>query len=471
MSEASRRFDRGVDPALPLAAAARVANLLAELGGATVEPGVTVVGHPPAPPVIVFEPALASRVSGIDLTAQQVSGALEAVGCSIQGHQERSAEWLHVTPPSWRPDVTDPYDLVEEVVRVIGYDQVPSVLPVAPPGTGLTVAQRLRRRVGHALAGAGFTEVYAYPFIGEQDLDALGLLTDDQRRHTVRVANPMSEREPLLHTTLAPALLKVLARNAGRGTGDAALSLAAPVFLRGAQPLPPAPLLPVDQAPTAQQRAALDAALPDQPRHLAVVLAGDREPPGWWGPARPATWADAIATARRVASVLHVEIEVRPAQQPPWHPGRCAQLSLDGHVIGHAGELHPRVCAAFGVPVRTAYAELDLDALISSAPPVVLAPVFSTMPVAKEDIAVVVDESVPAGAVQSALADGAGTLLESIRLFDVYTGDPVPAGRKSLAFALRFRAPDRTLTEADIAPARAAALARAAELCGAVLRS
>jgi phenylalanyl-tRNA synthetase beta chain len=357
------------------------------------------------------------------------------------------------------------------VVRVIGYDQVPSVLPVAPPGTGLTVAQRLRRRVGHALAGAGFTEVYAYPFMGDQDLDALGLPSDDPRRHTVRVANPMSEREPLLHTTLAPSLLKVLARNAGRGAGDVALSLVAPVFLRGAPPLPAAPLLPVDRAPTAQERAALDAALPDQPRHLALVLVGDREPAGWWGPARVASWADAIAATRRLASVLHVALEVAPAQQPPWHPGRCAQLSVAGEVVGHAGELHPRVCAAFGVPVRTAYAELDLDALVSAAPPVVLAPTFSTMPVAKEDIAVVVDEAVPAGAVQSALAEGAGELLESIRLFDVYTGDPVPAGHKSLAFALRFRAPDRTLTEADIAPARAAALARAAELYGAVLRS
>jgi phenylalanyl-tRNA synthetase beta chain len=467
MSEASRRFDRGVDPQLPRAAAQRVADLLAELGGATVEPEVTVVGEPPARPVIELDDQLVREVSGIDVGREDVSGALQAVGC--EGDLESTR--LQVVPPSWRPDLTDPYDLVEEVARVVGYDKIPSVLPVAPPGSGLTPAQRLRRRVGHALAGAGFTEVYAYPFIGEADLDALGLPSDDERRFTVRVANPMSEREPLLHTTLAPALLKVLARNTGRGSSDLSLCLVAPVFLRGAQPLPPAPLLPVDRAPTSDERAALDAALPAQPRHVAVALAGNREPAGWWGAARGAVWADAVATARRVAGVLHLELGVTPAQHAPWHPGRCGQLSLAGRVVGYAGELHPRVCTAYGVPARTAYAELDLDALVDAAPDVVEAPVFSTMPVAKEDVAVVVDVAVAAADVQRALAEGAGDLLESIRLFDVYTGDPVPPGRKSLAFALRFRAPDRTLTEADTAPARAAAVARAAELYGAELRS
>jgi phenylalanyl-tRNA synthetase beta chain len=467
ISEASRRFDRGVDPRLPRAAASRVARLLAELGGATVEPGVTVVGEPPARPVIELDHHLVREVSGIDVAREEVSGALQAVGC--EGDLESKP--LQVMPPSWRPDLTDPYDLVEEVARVVGYDKIPSVLPVAPPGSGLTQAQRLRRRVGHALAGAGFTEVYAYPFIGTDDLDALGLPVDDERRCTVQVANPLSEREPLLHTTLASALLKVLARNTGRGSSDLALCLMAPVFLRGSQPLPPAPLLPVDRAPTSDERAALDAALPAQPRHVAVALAGNREPAGWWGPARGAVWADAVATARRVAGVLHLELDVTPAQREPWHPGRCGQLSLSGRVVGYAGELHPRVCTAYGVPARTAYAELDLDALVDAAPDVVEAPVFSTMPVAKEDVAVVVDVAVAAADVQRALAEGAGDLLESIRLFDVYTGDPVPPGRKSLAFALRFRAPDRTLTEADTAPARAAAVARAAELYGAELRS
>ena len=154
----------------------------------------------------------------------------------------------------------------------------------------------------------------------------------------------------------------------------------------------------------------------------------------------------------------------------PWHPGRCAQVSVDGVEFGHAGELHPQVCAAFGVPPRSAAVEVDLDFLMARAVDVVPGPVFSTYPVAKEDVALVVADDVPAGEVEAALREGAGPYLESIRLFDVYTGDQVGAGHRSLAFALRFRAPDRTLTEQETSAARDAAVALAAERCGAVQR-
>jgi len=469
-SEASKRFERGVDPSLALVAAQRVADLLVEYGGGRIEPGVTLVGSAPEPPVIGLAADLPRRVSGIDLDTDQVSAALEAVGCRVEVDQP----W-RVTPASWRPDLTDPYDLVEEVVRVVGYAQVPSVLPVAPPGRGPSAAQRLRRRVGHALAGAGFTEVHTYPFVGADDLDRLGLPGDDERCAAVRVANPLSAEQPLLHTTLAPALLTVLARNRGRGQSSAALSLLAPVFLPGRDGLPPAPLPGVDARPDDAELAALDAALPAQPRHLAVVLAGDRAPAGWWGPSRPVSWADAVEAVHVVAGALRVPLDVSAAQRAPWHPGRCAELRLadagDGRVVGYAGELHPQVCQAFGVPARTALAEVDLDALIAAAPEVVPAPVFSTQPVAKEDLALVVDEAVPAAAVAAAVRAAIGSVCESVRLFDVYRGDPVPPGRKSLAFALRLRAPDRTLTDADLAAARQRAVDAAAAATGAELRS
>ena len=171
-----------------------------------------------------------------------------------------------------------------------------------------------------------------------------------------------------------------------------------------------------------------------------------------------------------MARLLGVSVQVAADALPPWHPGRCASVAVDGAVVGHAGELHPRVCRAFGVPPRTGYAEIDLDQMLASAPAVWSAPDFSTMPVAKADVALVVDAAVPAGDVEAALRAGAGELLESIRLFDVYTGDQVPAGRKSLAFALRFRAPDRTLTDDEVAVARDAAVAAAAERLGAELR-
>lgn len=467
-SEAAKRFERGVDPALAPVAAARVADLLVEHGGGRVEPGVTLVGSAPQPAAIRMTGDLPRRVSGIDLDARASIAALEAVGCRVE-----DGEPLQVWPPTWRPDLTDPYDLVEEVVRVVGYDRVPSVLPVAPPGRGLTPAQRLRRRVGHALAGAGCTEVHTYPFVGAADFYRLGLPADDDRRAAVRVANPLSTEQPLLHTTLAPALLTVLARNVGRGQSSAALSLIAPVFRPGPDPLPPAPLPGVDARPEDAELAALDAALPAQPRHLAVVLAGERAPAGWWGPARPASWADAVEAVQIVAGALHVPLEVAAAQRSPWHPGRCAELRLAGAgtVVGYAGELHPRACQAYGVPPRTALAEVDLDALIAAAPDVVPAPVFSTQPVAKEDLALVADESVPAAAVAAAIREGIGPLCESVRLFDVYRGEPIPPGRKSLAFALRLRAPDRTLTDADLAAVRKRAVRSAAARTGAELRS
>jgi phenylalanyl-tRNA synthetase beta chain len=357
---------------------------------------------------------------------------------------------------------------VEEVVRIVGYDQVPSVLPAAPAGPGLTRGQRLRRRVGRALAGAGYVEVISFPFVAEAALDALGLDAADDRRDLLRLANPLSSEEPAMTTTLLPGLLTTVARNAGRGANDVALFETATVTLpRGAGA---APILPVDRRPTEAELADLDKALPDQPWYLALVLSGERERSGWWGAGRLAGWQDAVAAIRSVAEVLDVEVAVRAASRAPWHPGRCAEYVSGGVVLGHAGELHPKVCAAYGVPARSAAAEVNLDRLLDLAVDVVPGPVFSSYPVAREDVALVVDVEVTVAEVEQALREGAGALLESIRLFDVYSGDQVGEGRKSLAFRLRFRAPDRTLTEQDTGAARQAAVASAVARCGAVQR-
>ncbi len=462
-SEAGRRNERGVDPTICEAAADRVAELLVEYGGGTVDPGVTVVGTPPGQPSIDIETGLPARVTGIDIPASATAGHLEAVGCSV----EVSGDRLTAVVPPWRPDLTDPFDLVEEVARVVGYDQVPSVLPPAPPGRGLTDAQRLRRRVGRTLAGAGYVEVLTFPFVGEADFDLLGLTADDSRRTALRLANPLRTEEPLMTTTLLPGVLKTLARNVGRGLDDAAIFEAAVVT----EPTGVgAPILGVDRRPSAEEWAALNAAVPAQPLHLAVALAGNRESAGWWGEGRAATWADAVQAVRDVAATLGVEIEVRAGERAPWHPGRCAEIVLGDAVIGHAGELHPAVCRAFGLPARAVAAEVDLSALIEAAPRIAPAPAFSTFPVAKEDVALLVDADLPSEQVAAALREGAGELCESVRLFDVYTGDQVGEGKKSLAFALRFRAPGRTLTDAETGAARDAAVAVAADRFGAVQR-
>jgi phenylalanyl-tRNA synthetase beta chain len=464
-SEASRRFERGVDPLLPAYAADRVADLLVAHGGGVVSEGVTYVGGPPEGVVITAAADLAARVTGMPIDEDTVVRHLQTVGCAVTLDEGT----LTVLPPSWRPDLTDPYDLVEEVARIVGYTHVPSVLPPAPAGRGLTKAQKMRRRVGFALAGAGLVEVRCWPFVGDRDLDRLGLPADDPLRETIRVANPLSVEAPLLTTTLLPGLLHTTARNVGRGAGSIGVYETAPVFFPTPDHLK-APILGVAWRPDEADLAKLMAAVPRQPLTLAVVLAGDRHPSGWWGAARPGTWADAIQLVREVARVLGVQVQVSQATREPWHPGRCAALHIEGEELGHAGELHPAVCQAYGVPPRTCALEVDLDLLVRSAPDVVRAPTFSTYPVAKEDVALVVDVDLPAATLAATLAEGAGPLLESVRLFDVWTGDQVGPGKKSLAFALRFRAPDRTLTESETAAARAAAVSLAAQRHGAVQR-
>jgi phenylalanyl-tRNA synthetase beta chain len=463
-SEAGKRNERGVDPSICEAAADRVVELLAQYGGGSIEPGVTVVGGPPEPRTITIPIDLPARVTGMNIASHTTIANLEAVGCAV----DAAADTLTATVPLWRPDLNDPFDLVEEVARVVGYEDVPSVLPTAPPGRGLTRAQSMRRRVGRTLAGEGYVEVLNFPFVGEADFDRLELDPADSRRTALRLANPLSAEEPLMTTTLLPGLLHTVARNVSRGAGDLALFETATVTLpHGGVP---APILPVDRRPTEQEWDELLRAVPEQPLHLAFAVCGERDRSGWWGPGRAASWSDVIETARVVASSLGLELTVRAAGLAPWHPGRCAELLVGDLPIGHAGELHPRVCRAFGVPARTAVAELDLDALLTRAVTVPAAPHFSTYPVAKEDVALVVAEDLPAAELAATLREGAGPLCESVRLFDVYTGQQVGEGHKSLAFALRFRAPDRTLTEKETAAAREAAVALAVQRHGAQQR-
>lgn len=407
---------------------------------------------------------LPSRITGMEISAQTVLTDLQAVGCEV----EIDGDLITATVPPWRPDLNDPFDLVEEVARIVGYGNVPSALPPAPSGRGLTKPQRLRRRVGRTLAGAGFVEVVSFPFVGTEDLDALGLDSADERRTTLRLANPLSAEQPLMTTTLLPGLLKALNRNVGRGATDVALFETATVTLpRGGEG---APILAVDRRPTDAEFDELTKALPAQPQHLGLVAAGAAEPNGWWGEGRSVDWSDAVSAVLEVVEALGLQAEVRATTLAPWHPGRCAEFVVDGAIVGRAGELHPRVCVAYAVPARTVAAEVDLDRLMELAPDESRAPSFSAYPVAKEDVALVVDATMPAAEVELALRQGAGELLESLRLFDIYTGSQVGAGQKSLAFAMRFRAADRTLREGESSAARDAAVAVAVERCGAVQR-
>jgi phenylalanyl-tRNA synthetase, beta subunit, non-spirochete bacterial len=464
-SEASKRFHRGVDPQAAYAAAHRAADLLVRLAGGRVDERETVVGAPPAPPSQVIAADLPSRILGTPVAAERVVEILRASGCQVTV----SGSNLELTPPSWRLDLRDPYDYVEEVGRKVGFDTITAIVPSAPVGRGLTRAQRARRAVNAAAVDAGFVEVLTFPFASVEDLDRMGVPTDDGRRRLVRLANPLAETQPYLRTSILPGLFAAVTRNTSRGNDDLALFETGSVFFAGSGAVAPIP--GVDHRPSDAELASIAEALPDQPRLLAAVLCGNWRRPGWQGAAIPAGWQHALALAEAVCGSLGADLARRGSASWPWHPGRCAELSVAGKVIGYAGELHPEVVKAFGLPERAAALELDLDALVAVAPPGGDIAAVSGHPVAKEDVAVIVPDSVAAADVQAALAEGAGELLESISLFDVFTGSQVPAGHRSLAFALRFRAADRTLTDAETAAARAAAVACAEQRHGAVLRS
>src|SRR4051794_15654681 len=305
-SEAGKRNERGVDPTICEVAADRVAELLTTYGGGTVSPGVTVVGTPPQPAPIPLSPTLPGQVAGVPIDGEQVRAALTAIGAEVAGDGP-----LSVTPPPWRPDLNDPYDLVEEVVRVVGYDQVPSVVPVPPVGRGLTREQRLRRRIGRTLASLGCVEVVSFPFVGDDTFDALGLPDDDVRRHTVRLSNPLSAEKPLYTTTLLPGVLDAAARNLGRGAPGVSLfetgTVAFPVD-RG-----PAPVYGVEWRPTEAELDKLFEAIPAQPLFLAAVLSGERQPAGSLGAARAPAWSDALQIVRRPAPAVRGDARARPA--------------------------------------------------------------------------------------------------------------------------------------------------------------
>ncbi|MBS4729661.1 phenylalanine--tRNA ligase subunit beta [Mycobacterium sp. SM1] len=471
-SEAARRYERAVDPAITVAALDRCAVLLAEIAGGAVSPALTDWrGDPPcrdwSPPAIRMPADLPDRVIGVSYPRGATVRRLTQIGAAVTDE----GATLTVRPPSWRPDLRQPADLIEEVARLEGYDVIPSALPAAPAGRGLTATQKRRRAIGKSLALSGYVEIVPTPFLSARVFDLWGLAPDDPRRVTTQVLNPLEADRPHLATTLLPALLEALARNVSRGIIDVALFAIAQVVRPTAQTRG-VDRIPVHRRPTDAEIAMLDASLPRQPQHVAAVLTGMREQRGPWGPGRPVEAADAFEAVRIIARAGGIDVRLRAAQYPPWHPGRCAEVVVgegaEQAVLGHAGALHPAVIERMGLPKGVCAVELDLDALpiVERLP----APRISPFPAVFQDLSLVVDGDIAAQAVEEAIRDGAGELLEDVRLFDLYTGPQIGEHRKSLTFALRFRAPDRTLTEEEASAARDAALRCAAERTGAVLR-
>ncbi|KQR62478.1 phenylalanine--tRNA ligase subunit beta [Frigoribacterium sp. Leaf172] len=465
-SEASRRFERGVDPRVSAPAAQRVVDLLVEWGGGTADALGSALDSSAPSPVIALAAERASRLIGVDYTPTEIVDALTSIGAMV----EQTTEGWSVTPPSWRPDLTDAATLVEEVARITGYDRIPSVLPVAPPGRGLTREQKLRRQVSSSLAAAGSTEVASYPFVSSEQNRAFGGLSGENGPG-VRLANPLDVAAPELRRSLVPGLLEIVRRNSSRGLVDLSVFEAGTVFLPEAGRSYGTAGVPAGaERPSDEVLASLEASIPRQPRHLAVVGIGqaiDRQP---GQAAVAASLADVLDDLRAAVRAAGAEAVFRQGSHPSLHPGRTAEVVVAGEVVGYAGELLPRRAAGLDLPRVVAVGEIDLDRVIALGDVELQPSPISSFPAATQDLSLVVGVDVPAGEVLAVVREGAGVLLETVRLVDDYRGSGLPDASKSLTFALRFRADDRTLTAAEATEAKQGAVRLAGERFGAALR-
>lgn len=456
-SEASRRLERSVDPSLAEFASARFVQLLTAHSSAQ-HVATVLDGDPIYPPLVTIDPAYVSKTLGFDIPAKKVAEVLRVIGCDVDEKR------FTIDPPSWRADLLTAADFTEEVARMIGYDKIPSVLPPRPLHASLTPTQKRRRAVATMLASRGLAEVQTFPFTNQATIDSMGFV--GERSSTYKVANPMSEEFPLMRVHLVPGLIEVAQRNLSRGAKDFAIFEMGSIF-RSSQKLVPAISPDLSKRPNEKIIDEIFASVPAQGYHVAGLLVGKTENENWQGKSRAYNWQDAIAYAQDILALSNLEWTVARSDLAPWHPGRCAELIVNGKAVAHAGELHPRIVAAYGLPERSVAFAVALSALPDSA--LVRPTTVGTMPAAVQDVALIVDSTVSAADVEGALREGAGVLLESITLFDRY--DKIGDGKISLAFTLVFRAQDRTLTGEEVSVMREAATAVAAKKFGAVVRT
>ncbi|CNI10826.1 phenylalanyl-tRNA synthetase subunit beta [Mycobacterium tuberculosis] len=419
-------------------------------------------------------PPLGARPSDevlADLNAgiPQQPTCLREIGCSV----ERTESGYAVTVPSWRTDLRAKEDLTEEIARIDGYENIPSTLPVAPAGRGYTPEQAGKRRALNALAASGLTEVFAYPFVSADanNLWSAPWVSTPENPVTevpsIRLENPISSAEGWMRRSLLPGLVEVLKRNLSRGFKNLAIFEAGHVFIPGEQ-LGSESIPPLGARPSDEVLADLNAGIPQQPTFIAGLFAGTEHEAMPGAAPRAYDWRDALDAVRLVAAAVSAEIQVRNGVHTAFHPGRVAEvLNAAGERVGFAGELHPKLLQELNLPERTCGFELDFSALFAGRVEARQATPVLTFPAATQDVALLVDRDLPASEVERVLREGAGELLEDIRVFDDYRGTGIDESKKSLAFALRFRAPDRTLTADEASAAREAAVAATVEQLGA----
>lgn len=422
-SEASARFERGMDPNFCHLAADRVAQLLVDHAGGEVGGRVDAYPEPVEPWVVTLDLAEVVRVLGIEIPGYEVCRHLQRLGFAVDGDDP-----LLVTVPTRRPDVKRPVDLIEDIARLYGYNNIPERIATGPGG-GLPPADKRVRKLRRILAGAGLNETLSFSFIGATDLDALDLADSDSRRAGVRVVNPLRDEEGVMRTTLLPGLLKAAALNQGRQIKSVGLFEIGSVFIPGS------------------------GKLPEQPEHLAFVMVGERGR-DFTDSGREVDARDATGIWELVADHMRLPAPGRvPVATRPFHPGRAAEVTVNGVAVGLVGEIHPGVAARFGISGRVAAGEIEMASLVAVrdewafSPPSLFPPVIF-------DLAFELDAAIPVSAVLAAAHGAGGDVLEDLDLFDVFSGDPLPEGHKSVAIRLTLRAADKTMTDQEAAVVR-----------------
>ncbi|MGP0103717.1 MAG: phenylalanine--tRNA ligase subunit beta [Solirubrobacteraceae bacterium] len=453
-SEASGRFEKGLQPEQCMHAQAVATRLMLELCGASVAPGTIDVGAEPASStVIALREARVQAILGVPVPVERQARILNALDFATEPRQDG----LDVTVPALRrEDVTREVDLIEEVARIDGLERLPATLPARRGAAGrLTHAQRVRRAAEDALVGRGLHEIVGWSFTDPQLLDRLLLPAEHDLRRVVALENPLSEGQSIMRPTLLGSLLDAARHNVSRNGPDVAIFESGTVY-----------------------RASRDERPADEHHGLGVLLSGGLEPRSWRGERREADFFAAKALLGALLERFGLDWSATPATWPFLHPGRSAAVMVtpgagaalagdDGGAVrlGFVGELHPLVAGAWDLQ-RTAALAIDLGKLAALAPSLVEFAAFGPFPPLRQDLAVTLPESVPAAEALACVRAAAGEVLEEARVFDVYTGEQVGEGRRSLALTLSFRALERTLTDEDIEPVRGRIVAALRELGG-----
>jgi phenylalanyl-tRNA synthetase beta chain len=459
-SEASSRFEKQLHPELCMRAQRIASRLMVELCGAKLVPGtIDVAAEAPEPHRLRLRASRVVGLLGMEISQADQKTYLERLGFEAEADGE---DLVVVVPPDRHYDVTREADLIEEVARVHGLDEhLPTTLPSTGRAVGgLSREQRLRRRAEDALRDLGFDQVVGWSFTDPGEAERLRVPGDDSRAKPVTLANPLSEEQSAMRTTLLGSLLDVAARNVARGAGDLALFESARVYLRD---------IPEEGGsidPLAGRFAGDQPAPFSEPHRFAGIAVGSLAPRSWRGGGEAADFFGVKGVLEALAGQLGVQLRFSPAEEPFLHPGRTAAVLVGDAPAGWLGEVHPLVCRTWDLEAAVAF-ELDAGPLVAAA---TLGEEsyedVTTFPAVYQDLAVVVPGDVSADRVRRAILAGGGELLGEAEVFDLYEGEQLGEDRKSLALNLEFRAPDRTLTDEEVAGLREAIKAKLDEIGG-----